>query len=480
MNRKRKSGGAESDAAATVSDAYIDRLVDRLVQEHVVQPNIEQRLDYVVQKFKEQLGDRRCVLARYLPVLEKNYKIELSLKLAKRFKHLDLSAFYNTLAVRREEARLYRLFFEDLIYRTADAEVSFATGNTEALGDLTPRDYFTLAWFQMLTVSRSSENLQLALALTGKSSVGKSQLSRPLTHHFKTVCNQRGVGTLSAEHGVTGLLFQDIPMVDLLDPQVFHFLKLASRNEVYYSKVYAASTKNPPLFVVVVTNCRIQDHVIDGVHYPRDWQIPKGRGGSGDKKIDEAKFVEPLSNRFLELHFLKRPAVREKAVFDAKLSGRDAALGVYGIVLELMQRLPAETHFNNVAFKSHVLYGLVQTTPSYMEVAYHDLPAETQREEKRKLCGIVNDLRTKFEMESVVPPVEWHDDAAAAAAAPVASRKSDAADPTPRHFKTAPLPTGTSFSHHGHDNAVADQLQLEVPACNARPSAEGLGQLHQR
>lgn len=397
-------------------EPLIDHLINELVYEHVIKPEVEDRLEVIMQRFKQKLGNNRCMLARYMFVLKQNYQVEVALKRARQFTHLDMSDFFNQLSIRRQEALLYHDFFQDLVYYAKPCEVSFATRNRAALGQLSEKDYFTCCFWQMLTVSRSSEDQQLSLCISGKSSVGKSQLCRPLTHHFRTVCNQKGVGTLAADSGTTGLLFQDIMIKDLLDPQVFHAVKLLTRNECYYAKTFATSVKNPPLFLCLVTNCRLQKHVVNGTVYPRDWQIPKGRA-AGSTRMDQAKFVEPLTQRFLEMHFFERPEVRNKAVFHAKLSARDCAIGLFPLILKLMQGFAPETDFGGgIVFTSHILYGLIKTAPAYLEVMMHDENDKARRDKlKARLYEELDALREKFGLFGIVPS------AAAAAATPVSN-----------------------------------------------------------
>lgn len=397
--KRKQDGGVEP---------LIDGIVNDLIYQHVVKPDVEDRLEIVMQRFKQKLGNNRCMLARYMFVLKQNYQVEVALKRARQFTHLDMSNFFNQNSIRKREATLYHDFFQDLVYLSKPEEVSFTTRNQAALGELSERDYFTFCFWQMLTVSRSSEDQQLSLCISGKSTVGKSQLCRPLAHHFRSVCNQKGVGTLAADSGTTGLLFQDVQIKDLLDPQVFHAIKLISRNECYYAKTFATSTKNPPLWICVETNCRLQRHQLpNGTVYHRDWQIPKGnrKGSSINTMTDHAKFVEPLTQRFLEMHFFERPYVRDKDVFHAKLNAKDCAIGLFPLVLGLLEQLDSKTDFGGgTVFKSHILYGLIQTAPAYLEIMTCDVTSDQERiETKLHLFAQLDTLREKFDLVGIVP-----------------------------------------------------------------------------
>jgi len=185
-------GKRRSASGAAAQEAWIDAIINQIMLDYVIRPDVEMRLEEVVHKFKERLGDKRILLSRYITCLERNYKVELALKRAKLYEHLDLEPFHNQVQVRRTEARLYKSFFEDIVYLADDRFVSFATGNKKALGSLCERDYFALAFFQLLVVSRSALDSTLCLFISGISSAGKSTLVKPLSHHFRVICVQPG------------------------------------------------------------------------------------------------------------------------------------------------------------------------------------------------------------------------------------------------------------------------------------------------
>ena len=182
--------------------------------------------------------------------------------LAKRLRRdclLETVAVVHTAPRFRDMAENYRTLF-DAFFDTP--HLSFQTLNPGALGNVSARDYWILAYYARASCKRAKTDGCLQLGLSGRTSIGKSTLfEAPLSeisHHY---VSDSGVGRFKVDEKPV-LFFHDVDVSDLCLGRDRDLLKTLARGEVTKSKVHSTTVVVLPIHLFYTSNTRMFTHYV--------------------------------------------------------------------------------------------------------------------------------------------------------------------------------------------------------------------------
>ena len=138
--------------------------------------------------------------------------------------------------------------------------LSFSTLNKTGLGALTPKDAFIVHLFSMATCRRVKGDDCFALSVVGRSSVGKTRIiEHCLQQASFTYASEQGVGRFNVKDRPI-LMYRDIDIEKLVKGADSGKFRTICRSEMTAVKIFSSTVTLPPLWVMVSSNQRINDH----------------------------------------------------------------------------------------------------------------------------------------------------------------------------------------------------------------------------
>ena len=153
-----------------------------------------------------------------------------------------------------------------LIYRQCfnawidSPHLSFSTGNKLLLGNLNGKDCLILHLFAFATCKRAKCDDCYAIAVTGKSSVGKSRLLEDVLQQSSfTYKSEKGVGRFSVKNRPI-LLYRDVDLEVLIKGSDAAKFRTICCSEATSVKIHSSTVVLPALWILITSNQRINNH----------------------------------------------------------------------------------------------------------------------------------------------------------------------------------------------------------------------------
>jgi hypothetical protein len=310
----------------------------------------DDKLQRAVELALAKVQSSSIALGQKLQPLVKNFVAhQQNLLLESRFAKVKFPKLPLTKKVQIYERMFFRLFGDDQC-------VSFATNNSDWTGvpgegeKIAPRDLFFLTMWVMATCRREQGDHMLQLAVTGISSAGKSTLvENVMLDGAHNMATEEGVGRFNT--GKKNLiLLHDVDLHYLYSGADADKIRAITRAETTSAKVHSSVVQVPPMFVLVTSNERIQDHKVKEKAMLGDHTISivlpsqmilKNHNG---KKQEE--YLQAVKNRFLECHIRARPVQEES---DLKMMGTfqgiHFVMATFPKIVQILEKYPVEMFF---------------------------------------------------------------------------------------------------------------------------------------
>jgi len=220
-----------------------------------------------------------------------------------------------------------------------EENVSLKTANTDLLGNIDIKDYFTLVYWAMNTCKRQAGDNLLQLIVCGKSSCGKSAIfENPIQQISHNMTTDQGVGRFLTKSKST-LLLHDCNLEILVKGKDVDKLKSITRTEPISVKTFGKVEVVPPLHVMVTSNThmylhRFETSKIEGfccrTLYKSDIEA--------SKNVHEMD-VEAVRNRYIECFVRDRPTLPTGALPTSGNFTRDHAIkGLFTHIIDILRK----------------------------------------------------------------------------------------------------------------------------------------------
>lgn len=291
------------------------------------------------------------------------------------------------------------------------------------------KDMFVLHLFAMGTGRRTVEDHLLQLAVTGKSTVGKTVLfERPLYNLSSTFCGDEGIGRFNL-NGKSIFMCNDVSINKLVTGINGATFKTMCRTEPTKQKVFGTTEIVPVAFIFISANENIQDHNI----FIPDVVVPPSTSASAltpyqkvmnnrknqqyaektnqkkktnvqkeqiagqylnvasqlraTKNRNDDENCEALKNRILECYVYERPNVPPRSFPKAGtcFDFHHMNLGLFDRVLDILDAHPLEHHYSEFLYR-YCVYGLGSYLPAFLKL--HVICDNPEENTKQKLFYI--------------------------------------------------------------------------------------------
>jgi hypothetical protein len=343
-----------------------------------LQRAVEMALDKV-QSISVTLGQKVQPLVRNYLAYQQNLMLESRFAKVK-FPQLPLA---KKVAMYR---RMFFRLFED------DQCVSFETNNGDWTGvpgaeeKIAPRDLFYLTMWTLATCRREQGDHLLQLAVTGISSAGKSTLvENVMLDGAHNMATEEGVGRFNTGRKNL-ILLHDVDLHYLYSGADADKIRAISRAETTSAKVHSSVIQVPPMFVLVTSNERIQDHKVRekallgnhtiSVVLPSQMILRNPNG----KKQEEC--LQAIKNRFLECHIRARP---RQDPGDLKMMGTfqgvHFVMALFPKIVQLLEKYSADIFFSP-SLLYYCIGGLYLNVDQFSQLDCEMAEEEQQHKEK--------------------------------------------------------------------------------------------------
>lgn len=251
--------------------------------------------------------------------------------------------------------------------------VSFSTGNKALAGSLSLKDCFILNLFAFATCRRIKSDNCYALAVTGKSTAGKSTLfENPLLEYGHSYNVDSGVGRFCL--GSKNILIaQDVDIKVLISGKDAAKFRCIARGEPIKFKTFGSEATLKPTFLFLTSNENIQTHIFTKENVFAsifERKIYPSQLSYSRKRPHDCEFIRAIQNRFLEAFVRKQPHVQKQYLpTDGQCFERiHLILGLFERVLNILEL--SSVSFDDYGSKSlfrYCLSGLEDNLPSFRE-----------------------------------------------------------------------------------------------------------------
>jgi len=315
-----------------LSEEYLGHMMEEIsegIPQHLTQ---SEKNDLITKMMLERLHHVGTSLAVKLTAL---VKAMVEFRLSKVLED-ELATISMPELLVAEKATIYsRMFFN-----FAESEyTSYAVDNASSLGGLTHLELFILTFFIFSACRRTKNDGMLQLYISGINSCGKSRLiEAPLLEHSHQLVisgsNDAGCGRFVAKHKHI-LLCHDVPVSVLFGPDMT-ILKCVCRSEQTAAKVHSGTAVIPLLHVLITSNDRLCDHVVQVPGSFLPLKLPSQAQGAGVKRVKD-QHLFAMRARFLEVHVRKRCRQTEDDLRESGSFRRiHLILGLYRRVLDIV------------------------------------------------------------------------------------------------------------------------------------------------
>jgi hypothetical protein len=257
--------------------------------------------------------------------------------------------------------------------------VSIASPNKVMQKNLLPKDLYLLTFYSMACVKRVKFDECFSLAVTGRSSTGKTRcIESVLQEAAFTFNSEKGVGRYNGCKHRPIMMYHDVDISVLYkgtDGQIFRSL---SRTESTNVKVHSGLVTLPPLWLLISSNQRINSHTfVKSQSDPSADNILHSLFSSGVEKF-ESQLLVPGTKRELLQESLTAVRMRVLELFVKAAPNLDNTplpngilftrlhlmVGLYEKVVEIMKKY-SPNDFHSPLLISYVLTALCSNFKLY-------------------------------------------------------------------------------------------------------------------
>lgn len=360
----------------------------------------DQALDNILRKTEKFLGGMPIVFQTKYGATLKNYIVQRK-TLAAQQKYVIVPKSTPDMYIMSEK---YRRAFNAWV--DASDCISFVTTHPSYLR-LEPRmsfkDLFILHLFAFATCERQYNDGLLSLAITGKSTVGKSTLfENPLLAISYSYLSDTGCGRFDVS-GRSAIIASDISLEILVYSKDSDRLRQLCRAEVAKAKVHSSERTIPAMFMIVTSNQYMHTHSFDQQQSEMYGAMPLAKAVAvastsawmtnqfvqksaysklcqkkmtypstltpkvGTRRAEKIESVVAIQNRFLEAFCRKKPPIAPEDLPEAGtvFTRYHLVFGLFERVFDIVSSHKLED-FGSIVLYKYVVYALKSILPEYL------------------------------------------------------------------------------------------------------------------